>query len=275
MRTTITLAANETATITEKASLSGIYNEITLGQYTRLIVDGAEVTFKHITLERLGTRVIELVNGAQLHVGALGFASMGASIVYRIGAGCALTFDASQWDPEVVANTTFDFASQGSGSLKYFPSSIRNGSTVPTSPAIPKATCSKSPARAAPSASRCATAASSPTGRADDSTRRVTRPFRPRRRVHAASPRRRKLGGHGPLRCKRRRHAILGSERYPHARLLCMPSLACPPSLSCPLFLPGSVNASTSSIPSADLDCVTRARPIAESRRVTHIFSNS
>lgn len=122
MRTTITLAANETATITEKeASLSGVYNEITLGQYTRLIVDGAEVTFKHITLERLGTRVIELVNGAQLHVGALGFASMGASIVYRIGAGCALTFDASQWDPEVVANTTFDFASQGSGSLKYFP----------------------------------------------------------------------------------------------------------------------------------------------------------
>ena len=146
-----------------------------MGQYTRLIVDGAEVTFKHITLERLGTRVIELVNGAQLHVGALGFASMGASIVYRIGAGCALTFDASQWDPEVVANTTFDFASQGSGSLKYFPSSIRNGSTVQTSPAIPKATCSKSPARAAPSASRCATAASSPTGRADDSARRVTR----------------------------------------------------------------------------------------------------
>ena len=44
-------------------------------------MDGAEVTFKHITLERLGTRVIELVNGAQLHVGALGFASMGASIV--------------------------------------------------------------------------------------------------------------------------------------------------------------------------------------------------
>ena len=43
-----------------------------MGQYTRLIVDGAEVTFKHITLERLGTRVIELVNGAQLHVGALG-----------------------------------------------------------------------------------------------------------------------------------------------------------------------------------------------------------
>ncbi len=41
--------------------------------------------------------------------------------VGRIGAGCALTFDASQWDPEVVANTTFDFASQGSGTLKYFP----------------------------------------------------------------------------------------------------------------------------------------------------------
>ena len=224
MRTTITLAANETATITEKeASLSGIYNEITLGQYTRLIVDGAEVTFKHITLERLGTRVIELVNGAQLHVGALGFASMGASIVYRIGAGCALTFDASQWDPEVVANTTFDFASQGSGSLKYFPSSIRNGSTVQTSPAIPKATCSKSPARAAPSASRCATAASSPTGRADDSARRVTRSSPERRSVHArlpAPPQTRP--GHGPLRRKRRRHAILGPERYPHARLLCM-----------------------------------------------------
>ena len=158
-------------------------------------MDGAEVTFKHITLERLGTRVIELVNGAQLHVGALGFASMGASIVYRIGAGCALTFDASQWDPEVVANTTFDFASQGSGSLKYFPSSIRNGSTVPTSPAIPTATCSKSPARAAPSASRCATAASSPTGRADDSARRVTRSSRPRGGACTpASPRRRKRG---------------------------------------------------------------------------------
>lgn len=37
-------------------------------------------------------------------------------------AGCALTLRAfSQWDPEVVANTTFDFASQGSGTLKYFP----------------------------------------------------------------------------------------------------------------------------------------------------------
>ena len=244
MRTTITLAANETATITEKASLSGIYNEITLGQYTRLIVDGAEVTFKHITLERLGTRVIELVNGAQLHVGALGFASMGASIVYRIGAGCALTFDASQWDPEVVANTTFDFASQGSGSLKYFPSSIRNGSTVQTSPAIPKATCSKSPARAAPSASRCATAASSPTGRADDSARRVTRSSRPR-------------GDPCTPACPRRRKRGPGMDRYAanagdtpflapsgiRMRAFCMLSLACP-SLSCPLFLPGSVNAS-------------------------------
>ena len=85
MRNTITLAANEAATITEKeASLSGAYNEVTLGQYAHLTVDGAEVTFKHITLERLGSRVIELVNGAQLHVGALGFASMGASIVYRL-----------------------------------------------------------------------------------------------------------------------------------------------------------------------------------------------
>lgn len=37
-----------------------------------------------------------------------------ASIVYRIGAGCALTFDVSQQDPKVVANTTFNFASQGS-----------------------------------------------------------------------------------------------------------------------------------------------------------------
>ena len=230
MRTTITLAANETATITEKASLSGIYNEITLGQYTRLIVDGAEVTFKHITLERLGTRVIELVNGAQLHVGALGFASMGASIVYRIGAGCALTFDASQWDPEVVANTTFDFASQGSGSLKYFPSSIRNGSTVQTSPAIPKATCSKSPARAAPSASRCATAASSPTGRADDSARRVTRSSPERRSVRPPARAAANAARHGPLRRKRRRHAILGPERYPHARLLCMLSRLSPPS---------------------------------------------
>jgi hypothetical protein len=122
MSHTITLAANETATLTAKeANASGVYSEITLGQYSHLLVDGAEVSFKHITLERLGSRIIELSNGAQLHVGALGFASMGASITYRIGAGCALTFDASQWDPEVVANTTFDFASQGSGTLKYFP----------------------------------------------------------------------------------------------------------------------------------------------------------
>lgn len=122
MSSTVTLAANETATITENESgASGAYSEVTLGQYSLLIVDGAEVTFKHITLERLGSRTIELRNGAQLHVGALGFASMGASIIYRIGTGCALTFDASQWDPEVVANTTFDFASQGSGTLKYFP----------------------------------------------------------------------------------------------------------------------------------------------------------
>lgn len=37
-----------------------------------------------------------------------------ASIVYRIGAGCALTVDVSQQDPKVVANATFNFASQGS-----------------------------------------------------------------------------------------------------------------------------------------------------------------
>ena len=244
MRTTITLAANETATITEKeASLSGIYNEITLGQYTRLIVDGAEVTFKHITLERLGTRVIELVNGAQLHVGALGFASMGASIVYRIGAGCALTFDASQWDPEVVANTTFDFASQGSGSLKYFPSSIRNGSTVQTSPAIPKATCSKSPARAAPSASRCATAASSPTGRADDSARRVTRLAR--EAIRARPPARAAANAARAWTATPQTPATRHS--WPRAVSACAPSLHAlspVPSLSCPLFLPGSVNAS-------------------------------
>jgi hypothetical protein len=122
MLSTILLAANETATLTEKeAAPTGIYGDVTLGQYSHLIVDGAEVTFKHVTLERLGSRIIELRNGAQLHVGALGFASMGASIVYRIGAGCVITYDASQWDPEVVANTTFDFASQGSGTLKYFP----------------------------------------------------------------------------------------------------------------------------------------------------------
>lgn len=122
MPSTITLAANETATLTEKeVGASGVCGEVTLGQYSHLIVMGADVTFKHITLERLGSRIIELRNGAQLHVGALGFASMGASIIYRIGTGCALTFDASQWDPEVVANTTFDFASQGSGTLKYFP----------------------------------------------------------------------------------------------------------------------------------------------------------
>ena len=122
MLSTITLAANETTILTDKeAGASRVYGDITLGQYSHLIVDGVEATFKHVTLERLGSRVIELRNGAQLHVGALGFASMGASIIYRIGTGCVLTYDASQWDPEVVANTTFDFASQGSGTLKYFP----------------------------------------------------------------------------------------------------------------------------------------------------------
>lgn len=122
MSNTITLAASETATISnEDANKTGAYEEIILGQYSHLIVQGAEVTFKHITLERLGTRCIELTDGAQLHVGALAFSSMGASITYRIGPNCSLVFDASQWDPEVVANTTFEFASEGSGSLKYFP----------------------------------------------------------------------------------------------------------------------------------------------------------
>src|SRR3546814_11318457 len=89
--------------------------------YEHLSVDGWHVAFKQSTLGRLGSRVSELVNGASLHVGALGFASMGASIVYRIGADCSMVFDASQWDPEVVANTTFEFASHGSGTLKYSP----------------------------------------------------------------------------------------------------------------------------------------------------------
>ncbi len=120
--TILALAANEAQTINDQnISPTMAYGEIRLGQYAHLTLDGVQVSFKHVTLERLGTRVIELVNGASLHVGALGFASMGASIVYRIGAACSMVFDASQWDPEVVANTTFEFASQGSGTLKYFP----------------------------------------------------------------------------------------------------------------------------------------------------------
>jgi len=120
--TTLALAANASQTITcQEAGPATTYDEITLGQYAHLILDGVEASAKQIILERLGTRVIELVNGAHLHVGALGFASMGASIVYRIGAHCSMVFDASQWDPEVVANTTFEFASQGTGKLKYFP----------------------------------------------------------------------------------------------------------------------------------------------------------
>jgi len=120
--TTLALAANASQTLNDQnASPAATYGEVTLGQYSHLVLDGVQVSFKLITLERLGSRIIELVNGASLHVGALGFASMGASIVYRIGPHCSMVFDASQWDPEVVANTTFEFASQGSGTLKYFP----------------------------------------------------------------------------------------------------------------------------------------------------------
>lgn len=119
---TLALAANALHTVNaENAGPTATYGEITLGQYAHLVLDGIPVAAKLITLERLGTRTIELRNGASLHVGALGFASMGASITYRIGAQCSMVFDASQWDPEVVANTTFEFASQGTGTLKYFP----------------------------------------------------------------------------------------------------------------------------------------------------------
>ncbi len=118
----MTLNANETATLDDTdAPASGRYGQVTLGPHSHLIVDGAELAFKHVTLERLGSRIIELRNGAQLHVDALGFAGMGASIVYRIGIGCGITYDASQWDPKALANTTFDFASEGSSSLKYVP----------------------------------------------------------------------------------------------------------------------------------------------------------
>jgi len=119
---TLALAANASQTV-DAATLSpsASYDEVTLGQYAHLVLDGVQVSFKQITLERLGARLVELVNGASLHAGTLGFASMGASITYRIGAHCAMVFDASQWDPEVVANTTFEFASQGSGTLRYFP----------------------------------------------------------------------------------------------------------------------------------------------------------
>ncbi len=118
----MTLNANETATLAGRdAPASGLYGEVTLGPHSHLIVDGAELAFKHVTLERQGSRIIELRNGAQLHVGALGFAGMGASIVYRIGIGCGITYDASQCDPKAVANTTFDFASEGSYTLTHFP----------------------------------------------------------------------------------------------------------------------------------------------------------
>ncbi|GAB1578289.1 hypothetical protein [Bordetella petrii] len=119
---TLALAAHASQTI-DAATLSpsASYDEVTLGQHARLVLDGVQASFKQLILERLGARMVELVNGASLHAGALGFASMGAAITYRIGARCSLVFDASQWDPEVVANTTFEFASQGSGTLRYFP----------------------------------------------------------------------------------------------------------------------------------------------------------
>lgn len=116
------LAANQTEIIGHKnAPAGGSYKEVVLGQQSRLVIDAVELVLNDITLERLGPRTIELINGATVRLGELAFASMGASILYRIGADCTLVLDANLSEPEVVALTTIEFASGGSGRLRYAP----------------------------------------------------------------------------------------------------------------------------------------------------------
>jgi len=116
------LAANQTEIVGEKnVPASGIFRDVKLGQRSRLILEGVEVTLDDITLDRIGTRSVELINGAALSLGEVSFASLGASIVYRIGPGCSLTLDANLAEPEIIENTTIEFASDGTGSLKFAP----------------------------------------------------------------------------------------------------------------------------------------------------------
>src|SRR3546814_6878675 len=64
--TTLALAANATQTLNDQnVSPTAAYGDVTLGQYAHLILDGGHVSFKQSTLERLGSRVIELANGAR------------------------------------------------------------------------------------------------------------------------------------------------------------------------------------------------------------------
>jgi len=116
------LAANQTEVIGEKNTpASGVYRDVKLGPHCRLILDGVEVALEDITLERIGTRSVELINGASLTLGEVAFASIGAGIAYRIGPGCSLLLDANRAEPEIIENTTVEFASNGTGTLKFVP----------------------------------------------------------------------------------------------------------------------------------------------------------
>jgi len=118
----LTLAANQTEIIgSRNAPAGGGFTEVALGQQSRLVIDAVELVLNDMTLARSGPRIVELINGATLRLGALAFASMGASIRYRIGAGCTLVLDANLSEPELLSLTTIEFASAGSGRLRYAP----------------------------------------------------------------------------------------------------------------------------------------------------------
>lgn len=116
------LAAHETEIIgPSNAPAGGVYKGVVLAQQSKLVLDGVELVLNDITLERLGPRTVDLINGATVRIGELAFASIGASVLYRIGPGCMLVMDANLSEPEVVAMTTVEFASGGTGRLRYAP----------------------------------------------------------------------------------------------------------------------------------------------------------
>jgi len=116
------LAAGQTEVVGEaNLAASGVYRDVRLGPYSRLVLEGVAARLDGVTLARVGTRSIELLAGASLTVGELFFASIGASIVYRIGPGCTLALDANLAEPEIIENTTIEFASGGTGTLVFAP----------------------------------------------------------------------------------------------------------------------------------------------------------
>jgi len=118
---TLKLAAHQTEIIGRgNAPPEGEFGEVLLGYQSRLLIDAVELSFGAITLERIGSRTVELINGACLRLGALAFASLGAGVLYRIGARCTLEFDANLSEPEAVSHTTIVFV-HATARLRYLP----------------------------------------------------------------------------------------------------------------------------------------------------------